>query len=120
MAARKKTKKSVTKKTTARTKKTVGKKTQRAHAYEEWSPSLVLGLVAVVMATLSVFGYHGRVALLAMVLGSITVWLSLREENYMHTLKGLTAIAIGVATIYGLALYTYDDIWFTYGYQGLL
>jgi hypothetical protein len=64
-----------------------------------FNPNL-MGAVALALALLSLFGLPTTLALLAIGLGGISVWKSFRTGQFQYLFLGMTAILIGLISIW--------------------
>ena len=59
----------------------------------------VLGVASLGLALMGLVGLHTTFALLAICLGAVSIWSSVRNKDYVYLFLGVTAILMGLVTI---------------------
>lgn len=71
---------------------------------EEMSPSLILGLASLVFALGSLIGYQHFMALVAIGLGGLTVWMAVRQSDFRHLFLGVAGMLISITAIWAYSI----------------
>lgn len=71
---------------------------------EEINSTLIIGLASLVFALGSLIGYQQFMALVAIGLGGLTVWLAVRYKDFHHLFLGVAGMLISITAIWAYSM----------------